>query len=182
MIRNRRRKDLVELDASEVIHAFESLTGKERDKIFRVELRKAAMVLVNETDIYFKKKIKQSTETISKVSKTGKKTISKRKVAKIKMLREGVGAKVHIMADYKAKWFEMGTRERVTKGNRRVGYFRLRSDSNRRYFLRLGKPAKRGALTPGHFFRDAQRSKEDEIFQRIDTDISKAIIKRYNKR
>lgn len=176
MIRdNKFRADLVDVDASDVIWMFEQLTGKERDKVFRIQLKKSAVILANETTVLFKKKIRKEDRKVTITRKSGKKVTKWRRIATVKLNRKKFEAKVHIMADYKVKWFEMGTKPRRTKGHRNIGFYRVKKDGRRRYALRIGKPADRGQLRPGHFFREAQRTKEREIFRNIETDLSKAI-------
>ena len=56
---------------------------------------------------------------------------------------------VHIMGDYRLKWFEKGTKPRKTKGHKITGYNRSRR-------IRSGKGGNRGSIRPLYFFKDAR--------------------------
>lgn len=176
------RNDLVSVDSTDVVEMFERLTGKERKNVYCLELKKAAIILVNETTARFKSKVrKNKNKEYVLRRKSGRVVLKNRRIAAVKINRKKYEAKVHIMEDYKTKWFEMGTRSRRTKGHRNVGYYRLKP-GGRKYALRIGKPGNRGQIQPGYFFRDAQRAKEREIFDSIETNLSKAILKMANKK
>lgn len=55
---------------------------------------------------------------------------------------------LHIMGDYRLKWFEKGTKPRYTKGHKTTGYL-----SNHR-LKRTGKGGYRGQMVATHFFKE----------------------------
>lgn len=176
--------EYVNVDDSDLIWMFDQLTRKERAKVFQVALKKSVVVLANKTTYLFKKKYNYSgprKETVQR--KNGKLKTKNRHIAKVtsKVKNDDVIAKVHIMEDHRAKWFENGTQDRVTKGNRNVGYYRLRK-GGRKYVLRIGKPGKRGRLAPGHFFQHAQTVTRAEMIKNIDTNLGNAITRLVNKK
>ena len=67
--------------------------------------------------------------------------------------------KVHIMKEFRLKWFEKGTGMRRTK-----------------------KGANRGSISPKWFFRSAVDAKAKEAEQNLDKNISESIMKAFNKK
>jgi len=70
---------------------------------------------------------------------------------------------VHIMGDYRLKFFEKGTKERTTKSARTSG-------SGRR-LKRIGKGGNRGRIKPLYFFRTARDNEgliNSAIFESLD--------------
>ena len=83
-------------------------------------------------------------------------------------------AKVHIMGDYRLKWFEMGTKYRTTKGSRRRGKkIPVRRPSNRgRVFKDQSKL---------RWFDKAVKAKEPEAARDIEEALRKHILKQANR-
>lgn len=75
---------------------------------------------------------------------------------------------VHIMGDYRLKWFEMGTEERFTTGARS----RNRTDIKKKIPAGLS----RGKIDPERFFKDARDNTKviDTYTQSLLTDIEQA--------
>ena len=74
---------------------------------------------------------------------------------KCKLVRENNEnvAKVHIMGDFRLKFFEKGTKQRRTKGHKITGYAG-------RSLKRSGKGGNRGSIKGLYFFKSASRLKE----------------------
>ena len=90
-------------------------------------------------------------------------------------------AKVHIMGDYMMKWFEMGTKERKTKGWKIIGQYKRRKDGKRRYNWRIGKGRRTGRIKPEHLFDRAQKSTESAIYQSMKEGLKQEIMKTYKR-
>lgn len=175
--------DLIDIDDHEVREFLEAVGAKGMQRVFRVQMKASARILQNEAVQNFAREHKYKgvwKQTIRRAS--GKTRVKARQVARVISKIKGgeVLVKVHIMDDYRAKWFEMGTKKRTTKGRLNVGYYRLRADSNRKYVLRVGEPANRGRIEADHFFRKARRSKEQSMTQDLSKRIKKVIQKTLN--
>lgn len=174
------RTDLVDLDDHEVREFLEIIGRKDLEKIFRVQIKKSARILQNETISRFMAKYNYKGAWKQEIRrKSGKTKIKTRKVAKVTSKKKGGESlvKVHIMDDYRVKWLEMGTKKRYTKGHLNIGYYRLRRDAKWRYILRAGKPGYRGMITAGSFFQEAQERKESTMIESINKNIGNAIQK-----
>lgn len=141
--------NLIEVDAKKVLNLFAELSGKNQQKVYKTALRKAAGILARETKKQLKQKIGSS--ATHKSSKYGS-SLSNGIRVKINNSEE---AKVHIMGDFRLKFFELGTKQRKLRKN----------------------GANRGFIKPLYFFRTAKQNKEQEIFSNIDQFISESIIK-----
>lgn len=180
MIDNAFHKDLIDIDDSELEDFLKALGTEKTQDLFRVQMKASARILQKKTIQNFMSKYNYRGAWKQEITrKSGKKKTKTRHVAKVtSKKKEGkVIVKVHIMEDYKIKWLEMGTDKRYTKGRLNVGYFRLRADSNRKYFLRIGKPMNRGKIIPGKFFEDAisvtQNDVNNDLEKRLTTVIKK---------
>lgn len=82
-------------------------------------------------------------------------------------------ARVSIMRDYRMKWFESGTAERI-KG------YKIREGN---YVKRFGSSSSHstGRMKPLYFFREARNSSEAQIEQAITQSINNAYTKLQNK-
>ena len=132
----------------ELYSKIDSLTGKELKKAILSSLRSSASILRRETDKQFKSRVK----------------FGKRSIARVVIDKKNLSAKVHIMDDFRAKFFELGTKKRYT----RQGFNR--------------KPAYRGSIEAGYHFRKAQEITRGKIFNEMSNRVGKAIDKIYNRR
>lgn len=94
----------------------------------------------------------------------------------IKYNADGEEAKVHIMGDFRLKFFEMGTSVRRTTGGN------TSSVRGRNPIRRQRVATNRGSITAAHFFRTAKANKEREIFDNMDSLISQSIQRIANRR
>lgn len=174
----------VKFDDREVMMMFKRLTGPELKKAELAALRSSANILKKRTDLNFKDtKIGLSIRRKEKITrKNGKKINRIRRIATVKVLKKESAAIVHIMSDYRVKWFEKGTKERRTKGYRYRIASNIYRKGNRRYYKKEGAARRTGSIDPRWFFRDAQNQTERQIFDNLDKEISKAIIKIANKK
>lgn len=137
----------------ELTEKFAALTGKEQKKAKNTALKKAAQIIV--------KAAKQSLSTVTKHNRTpnywnGKTLESGIKVGKIK---DDSDLKVHIMGDFRLKFFQAGTQLRKNK-----------------------KGANRGAMKRTNFFGSAVNSSLPIAEKAIDTEFQAAVNKIWDKR
>lgn len=146
--------DNVEIDDSQVQNLFARLTSKDQKKAMKSALRKAASILVKKTKSNLKQVVKNSTKKSTKYG------TSLQSGVKSKVDKEGKEAEVHIMGDFRLKFFEKGTQPRTTKGYRIVG-------KEGRNLIREGKGSNKGAITAKYFFKNAQDQTEKQIFDNL---------------
>lgn len=140
----------ITVNASDVLRRFANLNGREQKKVYKMALRKASSILVKETKQQLKTVVGRKIN--SRNSWNGKTLGSG---IKISVADDASEAKIHILGDFRLKFFEKGT---ATRTLRRGG-------------------ANRGAMRAHYFFRTAKTNKEQEIFSNIDRLISESIIR-----
>ena len=155
---------MIEFDDSQVLNLFAALSGKDQTKAMKTALRKAAQILIKKTKSNLKNIVKNSTKKSTKYGKALQSGI------KAKVNKDGTEAKVHIMGDFRLKFFETGTKDRYTRGHKITGY-------EGRHLKRSGKGGFRGAITGKNFFKSAQKESESQVFSSIDTLLSESIQK-----
>lgn len=94
----------MEVDARQVLRLFSDLTGRQQVQAKRNALRQASRVLVNETKKQLRRVIGRA---INHRNRWNGKTLGSG--IKSNANREGTEAKVHIMGDFRLKFFEKGT-------------------------------------------------------------------------
>ena len=138
------------VNASDVLRRFANLTGREQKKVYKQALRKASTILTKETKLQLKaivgRKINSRNRWNNKTLGSGIRT---------RIADDASEAKIHIMGDFRLKFFEKGTAIRA---------------------IRRGS-ANRGSMTPHYFFRKAKVNKEQEIFSNMDRLISESIMR-----
>lgn len=152
--------DGVIVDDKKVLEAFGRLSDKQMNKAYRQALKKAIEPI--------------SKQAKSNLRKSGIKNVSKKYVGKngrtygsmVSGIKTSVDvrnpgeewSKVHIMGDFRLKWFEKGTQLRKTN-----------------------KGWNRGSISAKWFFRDAINQKSKECLEQLDDLIKQSILKAYNK-
>jgi hypothetical protein len=164
------------IDATQVKRLLDALSGKEVKQAAIGALRGSAGILQKETESQFRAKLNFNGLKITYKTKAGKEKTKWKRIATVKVDNKALSAKVHIMADYRAKFFELGTKPRTTKGHKVTGYF-TRREGGRKYKARTGKGGFRGRITAGHFFRTAQQLTERRIFDNIEKEMTKQILR-----
>lgn len=159
----------LQVDASSVYRMFDELNQKNRKRVKRAALNESSRILVNETRRNLRQIMTKSGRLSTKSKNTTGKTLEQG--IKKKIDRKAESVKIHIMGDYRLKWFELGTALRRTKGYRRHGYGRK--------LTRSGKGGNRGRIGSYFSFRKAKEAKEKEIFSTMDAVFEKHI-KRIN--
>lgn len=143
---------MIEVDSKDVLKLFSNLRTKNQTKALRSALSTASNILVKETRSQLKASGIKKTNSIHTTKRGGKYSLSRGIRSRVK--RDGSDAKVHIMGDFRLKFFEMGTNSRRTK-----------------------KGANRGRITSKKFFEKARTNKEKEIFSNMNKIISDSIMK-----
>lgn len=163
----------VTFDASQFHSMVYRLTGPEMKKVIVSTLRSSSNILKKETERQFHTRVTLNGYKIS-YKKSGKTKTKVKRLVTVVIDKKEMAAKVHILGDFRAKFFELGTRERYTKGHKITGsYYKGR----RKYLKRTGKPGRRGKIEAGHHFKTAQDLTRERIFSEMDQRTSKAIIK-----
>ena len=166
--------DGIQVDASRCYALFRRLNTRNQRKVSRAALRGAANKLKKEAVKNLQQSIGHSVKKTSTYTRRNGKT-EKRSLAKgIKVVaKDAETAKVHIMGDYRLKWFEMGTKNgepRKTSGARGKGKkIPLRKESNRGFIFK--DKSKHG------WFARAIAAKEHEVTQDIENELIKHIKK-----
>ena len=125
----------VTVDSSRVDRLLANLENENRQKIITEALRRGGQVA--------QQSVKQSLR-----AKVGSSAQSMEKGIKLKVDKAYSEVTLHIMGDYRLKWFEKGTKPRYTKGHKTTGYL-----SNHR-LKRTGKGGYRGQMVATHFFKE----------------------------
>jgi hypothetical protein len=159
--------EVIQVDDSQVLLLFERLSQNKMKAAYKKTLGKSAMILVKQARVNLKKVTSRYNSNATnkahgwnyKVSKAGKVNFSTlQQGIRYKVSKNGMAAKVNIMADFRLKWFEMGTDERSLKGMKRHGAFR-------------------GSMKATHFFTDAKKETETQIFAMMDETLRQSILK-----
>lgn len=132
---------------------FKELEPKHQKQVHRQALRKASNILIKQTKLNLKSFIKSS--ITKKSTKTGK---SLQSGIKASINKDATQSTVHIMGDFRLKFFEKGTNIRKTK----KGY-------------------NRGNIQARYFFKSAQSATESEVFSSMEQLITESIIRVNNK-
>lgn len=167
----------IRIDDSQLTSAMSTLSGKEIRQVYRNSIKKAVRPLAKATEQRYS--VLLSREKLG----SGKGRKSQNIVKLLSRTRNDViVVKVHIMQDYKAKWFEMGTDKRYTKGHRNVGYYKRNPFGKRRYVERTGKPGYRGCIRSSWIFTTEQQKQQNAIMKGIDRYINEGVTKLISKK
>ena len=151
----------VTVDDKEIIKALSNLSFKQMNKAYRNGMKKSLDPILKQT----KQNLRNSgIRNVNKpyIGKNGKKYISMLQGVKTSVYigdTEDSYGKVHIMKEFRLKWFEKGTQLRKT----RKGY-------------------NRGNIKPKWFFATAVRQRQNEAINNLDENIRNSIIQAWNKK
>ena len=166
--------DGIQVDASRCYALFRRISTKNQRKVSRQALRAAANKVKKEAVKNLQGVIGHNVRKTTTYQRKNGKT-EKRSLARgIKVVsKDAETAKVHIMGDYRLKWFEMGTKNnkpRETKGRRtKAKKIPLRRGSNRGFVFK--ESSKYG------WFARAVKAKEHEAVRDIENELVKHIQK-----
>ena len=149
----------ISVNTADVIAMFKDLYPSRQKAVYRTALRKGADVLIKNTrenlkgvvdGSIYKKRPNQKYSMAGGIRRSGTD-------------RDATFISVHIMGNYKLKWFEKGTTDRYTL--------------NRNGKRKSKAGAYRGKITGKYFFRNAIDTSEKQVFEIFDEELVKAIIK-----
>ena len=151
----------IRVDDKEVIKALANLSFKSMNKAYRQGMKKSLDPILKQTKVNLRSSgIKHVNKPY--IGKNGKKYKSMLQGVKSSVYMgdtEDSWGKVHIMSEFRLKFFEKGTNERHTR-----------------------KGWKRGSITPKWFFRNAVNQKGKEAVDNLDENIRESIMKAWNKK
>jgi hypothetical protein len=152
----------INVDDKQVIQALARLSFKQMDKAYRTGMKKSLDPILKQTKTNLRRSGIKNVNKPYVSKKTGKRYISMLQGVKTSVYignTEDSYGKVHIMKEFRLKWFEKGTQTRKTN----KGY-------------------KRGSIQPKWFFRSAVQQREKEVENTLDENIRNSIIQAWNKR
>ena len=148
---------MFDIDTKQFKIILDRLTPKEYKTAFRKSIREALNILR-------KKAIANLKGVTTKIDKKDQYNNTLRKGIKLKVYTEELEGIVHIMGNFKLKWFQNGTVDRYAKRYR-------------------GKPMKRkrftGKIDASKFFTNAKSQTESAVFNKLNERIQQNIIKIY---
>lgn len=151
------REPMFDIDTTQFKIILDRLTPKEYKTAFRKSIREALNILR-------KKAIANLKGVTTKIDKKDQYNNTLRKGIQLKVYPEDLEGIVHIMGNFKLKWFQNGTVDRYAK----------------RY---KGKPMKRkrftGKIDASKFFTNAKSQTESAVFNKLNERIQQNIIKIY---
>ena len=151
----------IRVDDKEVIKALANLSFKQMNKAYRLGMKKSLDPILKQTKANVRSSgIKHVTRAY--IGKNGKKYKSMLQGVKTSVYignTEDSYGKVHIMNEFRLKWFEKGTTIRKT----RDGW-------------------DRGSIAPKWFFRNAVNQKGQQAVDNLDENIRESIMKAWNKK
>ena len=151
----------ITVDDKEVIKALSNLSFKQMNKAYRNGMKKSLDPILKQT----KQNLRNSgIRNVNKpyVGKNGKKYVSMLQGVKTSVYigdTEDSYGKVHIMKEFRLKWFENGTTLRKT-----------------------AKGWNRGEIKPKWFFATAVRQRQNETVNTLDENIRESILRAWNKK
>lgn len=151
------REPMFDIDTTQFKIILDRLTPKEYKTAFRKSIREALNILR-------KKTIANLKGVTTKIDKKDQYNNTLRKGIQLKVYPEDLEGIVHIMGNFKLKWFQNGTVDRYAKKYR-------------------GKPMKRkrftGKIDASKFFTNAKSQTESAVFNKLNERIQQNIIKIY---
>lgn len=151
----------IKVDDKDVIKALANLSFKQMNKAYRDGMKKALDPILKQTKANLRK---SGINNVNKpyIGKNGKRYISMMQGVKTSVYigkTEDSFGKVHIMKEFRLKWFEKGTTLRKTS-----------------------KGWNRGEIKPKWFFASAVRQRSNEAERSLDENIRESILKAWNKK
>ena len=151
----------INVDDKEVIQALSRLSFKQMNKAYREGMKKALDPILKQTKINLRN---SGIKNVNKpyIGKNGKKYPSMIQGVKTSVYvgdTEDSYGKVHIMKEFRLKWFEKGTQLRKTS-----------------------KGWNRGSIKPKWFFANAVNQRSKEAVSNLDENIRNSIIKAFNNK
>ena len=152
-----------DVDTRSVLEMFAELDSRRQKQAHSSALRRGVNILVKEA----RKSLRTAVRKPNSKNWWNGKTLQSG--IKSSINREVTEGKVHIMGDFRLKFFEMGTKLRKTSGANRAS---VRGKIPK---YRQHKPSYRGSIKASNFFLKARNRKEKEISDNIPPIISRLI-------
>ena len=151
--------DSVTVNIDDVMRMFREFDRRKINRAYKQATKKALGIIKQEVV----SNLRKVTKKINRKDKWG---MTLRKGIVTNDNKSGV---IHIMKNFKLKFFELGTKDRynVAKGSRKTG--------------RLKKKRYTGKITASHFFMNAVNAKKTEAYRNMEQLISESIQKINNK-
>lgn len=151
----------IKVDDKDVIRALSNLSFKKMNKAYKDGMKKSLDPILKQTKVNLRA---SGIRNVNKpyVGKNGKKYVSMLQGVKTSVYigdTEDSYGKVHIMKEFRLKWFEKGTTLRKTT-----------------------KGWNRGEIKPKWFFATAVRQRQNEAVNTLDENIRDSIMKAWNKK
>lgn len=163
------------VDDSGVRELLVRLSDKKTSRKLLGAVRRGLNIIAKETTESFKRLRGGFAERRVTVRRRNGRTREKiRRVARVVVRPKEDLAKVHIMDDYRVKWFEMGTQDRFTKGRKVTGSYRLKA-GGRKYLKRAGRGRRVGRIRPEWFFKKSIRRTESAVQKKIDSGVTEIL-------
>lgn len=143
------------IDATKVMAMFSAFDEKLRKKTFKSALTKSANILKKQT-------ITNLRADVNHVERKDKWGNSLKNGVTVRVSKSVYSASVHLMKNFKLKFFEFGTAQRFQKSYKRKKLLKQRSV---------------GAIKPLWFFKRAKQQTEDKVFGSIEKHLSDTIKK-----
>lgn len=149
------------------------LKGEDVNRAVRKALHESAGILVKETKEQLSKHIAIQGE---RKNRRGKALYTQRNYGvRVKEDLAHSWVKIHILGDFRLKFFEKGTKERHTKNRHILRGVYTWEKSGRKHSLREGKGRRTGSIAARWFFKTAQALTEHKIFSEMKERVAKAI-------
>ncbi len=152
----------ISVDDKDVIKALANLSFRQMNKAYKTGMKKALDPILKQTKINLRKSDIKNVSKPYVSKKTGKRYPSMLQGVKTSVYvgnTDDSFGKVHIMKEFRLKWFEMGTTLRKTS----KGY-------------------DRGEIKPRWFFKSAVDQKSKEATDTLDENIRESILRAWNKK
>jgi hypothetical protein len=151
----------IKVNDKDIIKALSNLSFKQMNKAYRNGMKKSLDPILKQTKVNLRN---SGIKNVNKpyIGKNGKRYISMMQGVKTSVYvgkTEDSFGKVHIMKEFRLKWFEMGTSLRKTS-----------------------KGWNRGRIEPKWFFASAVRLRSKETEQKLDENIRESILKAWEKK
>ena len=152
----------IKVDDKQVLQALANLSFKQMNKAYKNGMKKSLDPILKQTKINLRKSGIKNVNKPYVSRKTGKTYPSMLQGVKTSIYvgnTEDSYGKVHIMKEFRLKWFEKGTQLRKTS-----------------------RGWNRGSIQPKWFFRDAVNQRGNEAIKTLDENIRESILKVWTKK
>ncbi|KAA6344039.1 hypothetical protein EZS27_008296 [termite gut metagenome] len=148
-----------DINTKSVTDMFNDFDKKLRKKTLVNVLKKSANILRKQT-------ISNLKSVVKNIDRKDKYNNTLRKGIKVSVAKNSESVKVHLLGNYKLKWFELGTVPRYAKN------FKRKKMQKERYT---------GSIKRYNFFANAKQQTETQVFNSIEENLT-AIIKQINEK